>query len=188
MTLVTIHPPRRHIAEKFTTFQTQATSRVRPPARARALYTRRPTRERASEREREGEETRTVERARETRRASRTERERTPPESTDELAGQGRKTDSARNAGATLSRIAANFTARVQGTAISAIRSFAIRNFDVLAKDAREASFVQANLGFLMQSRGTRSMESQTVVSMSREKIRGHCTGHHRRSDYPFTS
>lgn len=36
ITLPTIHPPRRHIAEKFTTFQTQATSRVRPPARARA--------------------------------------------------------------------------------------------------------------------------------------------------------
>lgn len=60
MTLVTIHPPRRHIAEKFTTFQTQATPRVRPPARARALSLSlslfRPI-ERESEKEREREKT-----------------------------------------------------------------------------------------------------------------------------------
>lgn len=80
MTLVTIHPPRRHIAEKFTTFQTQATPRVRPPARARALSLSlslfRP-RERESEKEREREKTPALEaRARERERGSESDRAR----------------------------------------------------------------------------------------------------------------
>lgn len=148
MTLVTIHPPRRHIAEKFTTFQTQATSRVRPPARARALS---PVRRRESEREREREGTWGVERARETTRASRTERESTPPESTDQLDGQGRsptRRNGAKREGDTLApTVAANFTELVGEMKIFADRSFAMQNsprsftmqnLRVLAKDSRE--------------------------------------------------
>lgn len=136
MTLVTIHPPRRHIAEKFTMFQTQATSRVRPPARARALS---PVRRRESKREREREGAQGVERAKETKRASRTERESTPPESTDELRGQGRNLtwcDGAKREGDTLARaVSANFGELAKGTGILANRSSAIQNFEVLAKD-----------------------------------------------------
>lgn len=166
MTLVTIHPPRRHIAEKFTTFQTQATSRVRPLARARALS---PVRRRGSEREREGEGAPGVERARETRRANRTERESTPPESTDRLRGQERITRlGAKREGDTLARTVLGRLGRelVEGTDLVRSR-FKISRFSRRIALARHRASPK-------RSKGARAVESRcNRVTVARGFSRG---------------
>lgn len=182
MTLVTIHPPRRHIAEKFTTFQTQATSRVRPLARARALS---PVRRRGSEREREGEGAPGVERARETRRANRTERESTPPESTDRLRGQERITRlGAKREGDTLARTVLGRLGRepVEGTDL-------VRSRFQISRFSRRIALARRRASPRGESRSeiegcTRRRTACAIASRSREDSRAVVTCHRPPFDY----